>query len=105
MKPVPEYDQRLYRCVDGKLQTVRFIEQVIVGPLITWVVNDPELGRIPCVPSSYFTTPYLAWKAELDNYEQSLKEQRAALKKAQEEIDKTKTTIGYLKSMVTRSIT
>ena len=103
---VPERNQRLYKCWNGELETVLFREQSIAEGAFaeTWLVFDPKGSRrIRCSIGSYFTTPYLAWKAELKSYQDGLKAQRQALKKAREEIKETKATIVRLKDMVARS--
>jgi len=103
---IPHRSQRLYKCWNGELETVLFREQSISEGAYaeTWLVFDPkESRRIRCSIGSYFTTPYLAWKAELKSYQDGLKAQRLALKKAREEIVTTKATIARLKDMVARS--
>jgi len=103
---IPQRNQRLYKCWNGELETVLFREQSISEGAYaeTWLVFDPkESRRIRCSIGSYFTTPYLAWKAELKSYQDGLKAQRLALKKAREEIVTTKATIARLKDMVARS--
>jgi hypothetical protein len=103
---IPQRNQRLYKCWNGELETVLFREQSISEGAYaeTWLVFDPkEFRRIRCSIGSYFTTPHLAWKAELKSHQDGLKAQRLALKKAKEEIITTKATIARLKAEVARS--
>lgn len=105
---VPERNQRLYKCWGGELETVLFREQSIAEGAFaeTWLVfrtkDSNRIGghRIRCSIGSYFTTPALAWKAELKSYQDSLKAQREALKKARQAIVETKETIVRLKRNV-----
>lgn len=99
----PQRNQRLYKCWNGELETVLFREQSIAEGAFseTWLVfNQKDSKRIRCIIGSYFTTPYLAWKAELKSYQDSLKSQREALKKERQAIVETKATIVRLKNNV-----
>lgn len=79
---MPQRGDRLYKCWNGKLEIVTFLEESYAegATALTWVVREPRKDRmfgqrIRCSVGSYFTTEKAAWRAELANYKAGLKAQ------------------------------
>jgi hypothetical protein len=112
---MPNRGDKLYKCWNGKLETVTFVEESIgagyEGVLygLTWVVRAqvnrdettlPIRRRIRCSIGSYFTTEKAAWKAELASYKAGLKQQIKQRHELTAIIKETRQTIKELKGKV-----
>lgn len=108
---MPNRGDKLYKCWNGKLETVTFVEESIAEGAYapTWVVRAqvnrdettlPIRCRIRCSIDSYFTTEKAAWKAELASYKAGLKQQIKQRHELTAIIKETRQTIKELKGKV-----
>lgn len=105
---MPNRGDKLYKCWNGQLEVVTFVEESIAEGAFTptWVVREkgqvsPIMGRrIRCSIGSYFTTEKEAWKAELDNYKQGLKNQIKHRNELNANIKETRKTLAELRKKV-----
>jgi len=98
---MPKRGDKLYRCCDGQLKVVIFVEESIAeGAFVpTWVVREKgQASR--CSVDSYFTTEKEAWKAELENYKQGLKNQIKYRNELNANIKETRKTLAELRKKV-----
>jgi hypothetical protein len=101
---MPNRGDKLYKCWNGKLETVTFLEESIAEGAYapTWLVRErgqmSQFGRrIRCSIGSYFTTEKAAWKAELASYKAGLKQQIKQRHELTTSIKETRQTIKELK--------
>ena len=108
---MPNRGDKLYKCWNGKLETVTFVEESIVEGAYapTWLVSKqvncdettlPIRRRTRCSIGSYFTTEKAAWKAELAKYKAGLNQQIKQRHELTEIIKQTRQTIKELKEKV-----
>lgn len=102
---MPKRGDKLYKCWNGQLEVVTFVEESIADGAFapTWVVREKgqAMGRrLRCSIGSYFLTEKEAWQAELANYKNGLKSQIKQRDKLEATIKETLQMMRQLREKV-----